>query len=157
MKHIKLGALEVARIGLGAMGMSFGYTGAGSDDDESIRTIHRALDLGVTLIDTAEIYGPFINEELVGKAIKGRRDEVVLATKFGFVSHAGDGAGNIDSSPGTSAPRSKAHCAVSVPITSTCTTSTGSTRRFPSRTPWVPSPNSLPRARSATSACPRPA
>ena len=81
------------------MGMSFGYTGAGSDDAESIRTIHRALELGVTLVDTAEIYGPFTNEELVGRAIKGRRDEVVLATKFGFVSHAGGGPGRLDSSP----------------------------------------------------------
>src|SRR6478736_846119 len=99
MKHALLGTLEVSRIGLGAMGMSHGYTGAGSDDDESIRTIHRALDLGVNLIDTAEIYGPYINEELVGRAIKGRRDEVVLATKFGLVSHAGAGPWNLDSSP----------------------------------------------------------
>lgn len=99
MKNAKLGDLDVARIGLGAMGMSHGYTGAGSDDDESIRTIHRALDLGVNLIDTAEIYGPYVNEELVGRAIKGRRDEVVLATKFGLVSHAGDGPWNLDSSP----------------------------------------------------------
>ncbi|MDA8292483.1 MAG: aldo/keto reductase, partial [Actinomycetota bacterium] len=99
MKHIKLGARDVGRIGLGTMGMSGAYTGAGTDDAESIRTIHRALDLGVTLVDTAEIYGPFVNEELVGEAIKGRRDEVVLATKFGLVSHAGSGPGNRDSSP----------------------------------------------------------
>ena len=99
MKHIHLGTLDVARIGLGTMGMSSAYTGAGSDDAESIRTIHRALDLGVTLIDTAEIYGPFTNEELVGQAIKDRRDDVVLATKFGLVSHAGDGPWNLDSSP----------------------------------------------------------
>jgi aryl-alcohol dehydrogenase-like predicted oxidoreductase len=99
MKHIKLGDLEVSRIGLGAMGMSSAYTGAGTDDAGSVRTIHRALDLGVTLIDTAEIYGPFTNEELVGRAIKGRRDEVVLATKFGLVSHAGGGPGVLDSSP----------------------------------------------------------
>lgn len=98
MRHALLGNLEVSRIGLGAMGMSHGYTGAGSDDDESIRTIRRALDLGVNLIDTAEIYGPNINEELVGRAIKGRRDEVVLATKFGLVSHAGAGPWNLDSS-----------------------------------------------------------
>src|SRR4051812_5639564 len=97
MKTAKLGELEVGRIGLGAMGMSMAYTGAGSDDDESIRTIHRALDLGVTLLDTAEVYGPYVNEELVGKAIRGRRDEVVLATKYGLVSHTGrEGA---DSSP----------------------------------------------------------
>jgi len=99
MKYIKLRDLDVSRIGLGTMGMSFAYTGAGTDDGESMRTIHRALDLGVTLIDTAEIYGPFTNEELVGRAIKGRRDEVVLATKFGMISHAGGGPGNLDSSP----------------------------------------------------------
>jgi aryl-alcohol dehydrogenase-like predicted oxidoreductase len=89
MKHVKLGSLDVGRIGLGAMGMSAAYTGAGSNDAESIRTVHRALDLGVTLIDTAEVYGPFTNEELVGRALKGRRDQVVLATKFGFMSHSG--------------------------------------------------------------------
>ncbi len=99
MKHIHLGSLDVARVGLGCMGMSSAYTGAGTDDAESIRTIHRALELGVTLVDTAEIYGPFVNEELVGRAIKGRRDDVVLATKFGLVSHAGGGAWNRDSSP----------------------------------------------------------
>jgi aryl-alcohol dehydrogenase-like predicted oxidoreductase len=99
MDHITLGDLDVGRIGLGAMGMSGVYSGAGSDDAESIRTIHRALDLGVTLIDTAEVYGPFRNEELVGRAVKGRRDEVVLATKFGMISHAGGGPGHLDSTP----------------------------------------------------------
>ena len=97
MKHVTLGTLDVGRIGLGAMGMSAAYTGAGSDDAESIRTIHRALDLGVTLIDTAEVYGPYTNEELVGRAIKDRRDQVVLATKFGFMSHTG--RPQVDSSP----------------------------------------------------------
>jgi aryl-alcohol dehydrogenase-like predicted oxidoreductase len=99
MKTAKLGDLTVARIGLGAMGMSHGYTGAGTDDDESVRTIHRALDLGVNFIDTAEIYGPYVNEELVGRALKGHRDQVVLATKFGLVSHDGKGPWNLDSSP----------------------------------------------------------
>ena len=99
MKHISIGGLNVSRIGLGAMSMSGYYNiGAGSDA-ESIRTIHRALELGVTHIDTAEIYGPYANEELVGRPIKGRRDEVVLATKFGLVSHSGGGPGVIDSSP----------------------------------------------------------
>jgi aryl-alcohol dehydrogenase-like predicted oxidoreductase len=98
VKHVKLGKLDVSRIGLGAMGMSAAYTGARTDDAESIRTIHRALELGVTFIDTAETYGPFINEELVGRAIKGRRDEVVLATKYGRFSHAG-GVRGLDSSP----------------------------------------------------------
>ncbi|QJT06197.1 aldo/keto reductase [Streptomyces asoensis] len=99
MKHIKLGDLDVSRIGLGAMSMSHAYTGAGSDDAESIRTIHRALDLGVTLIDTAEVYGPYTNEELVGRALKGRRDQAVVATKFGVMSHTDQGAGALDSSP----------------------------------------------------------
>jgi aryl-alcohol dehydrogenase-like predicted oxidoreductase len=100
MKHVSLGELDVSRIGLGAMGMSAYYLDPNSSETESIRTIHRALDLGVTHVDTAEIYGPYTNEELVGRAIKGRRDEVVLATKFGFVSHAGGGPGVLDSSPG---------------------------------------------------------
>ena len=99
MKHIRLGDLDVARIGLGAMTMAGLYGADGLDDSESIRTIHRAIELGVTLIDTAEIYGPFTNEELVGRAIKGKRDQVVLATKFGLVSHAGEGPWHVDSSP----------------------------------------------------------
>ncbi|WP_329078414.1 aldo/keto reductase [Streptomyces niveus] len=89
MQSTSLGRLDVSRIGLGVMGMSAYYTGAGRDEAESIRTIHRAVDLGVTHLDTAEVYGPYVNEELVGRAIKGRRDEVVLATKFGLVSHTG--------------------------------------------------------------------
>ena len=99
MKHISLGGLDVSRIGLGTMAMSGYYLDPNSSDAESIRTIHRALELGVTHIDTAEIYGPYVNEELVGRALKGRRDDVVVATKFGFVSHAGDGPGVLDSSP----------------------------------------------------------
>lgn len=99
MRYVKLRDLEVSRIGLGAMGMSHGYTGSGTDDAESIRTVHRALELGVTLIDTAEIYGPYTNEELVGRAIRGRRENVVLATKFGLISHGGDGTRNLDSGP----------------------------------------------------------
>ena len=99
MKHISLGGLDVSRIGLGTMAMSGYYLDPTSSDAESIRTIQRALELGVTHIDTAEIYGPYANEELVGRALTGRRDEVVLATKFGYVSHAGGGAGVLDSSP----------------------------------------------------------
>lgn len=84
MQLRKLGTsgLSVGAIGLGCMGMSHGY-GSG-DDAESIATIHRALDRGVTLLDTAEVYGPYRNEELVGKALRGRRAGVVIATKFGF-------------------------------------------------------------------------
>ena len=71
MKHISLGGLDVSRIGLGTMAMSGYYLDPSSSDAESIRTIHRALELGVTHIDTAEIYGPFVNEELVGRALQG--------------------------------------------------------------------------------------
>ena len=87
MKHRKLGALDVGAIGLGCMGMSEFY-GKG-DDAESTAVIHRALDLGVTLLDTSDMYGPHTNEILVGKAIKDRRDKVVVATKFG-IQRGGD-------------------------------------------------------------------
>jgi aryl-alcohol dehydrogenase-like predicted oxidoreductase len=99
MRHASLGSLDVSYLGLGCMGMSAFYSGAGADDAESIRTIHRALDLGVTFLDTAEIYGPYTNEELVGRAIAGRRHEVVLATKFGNISHVNGGERRYDSSP----------------------------------------------------------
>jgi aryl-alcohol dehydrogenase-like predicted oxidoreductase len=99
MKHISLGGLDVSRIGLGTMAMSGYYLDPSSSEAESIRTIQRALDLGVTFFDTAEIYGPFVNEELLARALTGRRDDVVLATKFGLVSHAGGGPGTLDSSP----------------------------------------------------------
>jgi aryl-alcohol dehydrogenase-like predicted oxidoreductase len=98
MKHILIGGLDVSRIGLGAMSMSAYYNIGEGSDAESVRAIHRALDMGVTHFDTAEIYGPYVNEELVGRAIKGRRDQVVLATKFGLVSHSGGGPGVLDSS-----------------------------------------------------------
>jgi aryl-alcohol dehydrogenase-like predicted oxidoreductase len=100
MKTITLGSqgLEVSRLGLGCMGMSAFYTGAGQDEAGAIATIHRALDLGVTFFDTAEIYGPYTNEELLAKAFAGRRDQVVLATKFGTILHRGDDSRGLDGS-----------------------------------------------------------
>ncbi len=92
------GGLEVAAIGLGCMGMSQSY-GAG-DDEESIRTLHRALDLGVTLLDTADVYGKGGNEQLVGRVVRERRKDVVLATKFGLVPPPGGGpATEVDGRP----------------------------------------------------------
>jgi len=94
----KLGrqALEVSALGLGCMGMSQSY--GVRDDPESIATVHRAVDLGVTFFDTAEVYGPYHNEELVGRALQGRRDRVVIATKFGFRIEGGKMVG-LDSRP----------------------------------------------------------
>ena len=85
MKTRKLGSqgLTVSELGLGCMGMSEFYSGG--DESESIATLHRALELGVTLLDTADMYGPFTNEQLVGKAIKDYRDRIILATKFGIL------------------------------------------------------------------------
>jgi aryl-alcohol dehydrogenase-like predicted oxidoreductase len=88
MKHVMLGAREVSRIGLSVMTASHGFTGKSTDDAEAVRAVHRALGLGVTFIDTAEVYG-FLNEKLVGQALEGWRDHVVVATKFVFVSHTG--------------------------------------------------------------------
>jgi aryl-alcohol dehydrogenase-like predicted oxidoreductase len=86
MKRRKLGGTEVGAVGLGCMGMTWAYNGDGSTDEaEHIRVIHRALELGCNLVDTADIYGPFTNEELVGRALRGVRDRAVLATKVGLV------------------------------------------------------------------------
>lgn len=100
MKKITLGTneLEVSRLGLGCMGMSAYYTGAGQDEAGAIATIHRAIELGVTFFDTAEMYGPYENEKLVGKALKAHRDDVVIATKFGTINHETNERG-LDGSP----------------------------------------------------------
>ncbi|MBJ7594258.1 MAG: aldo/keto reductase [Candidatus Dormibacteraeota bacterium] len=99
MRRRKLGELEVSAIGLGCMGMSDFYgTAADRSEGEGIATIHRVLELGVDFLDTADMYGPYTNEQLVGKAIADRRDSVVLATKFGFERKA-DGSQTINGSP----------------------------------------------------------
>ncbi|MGI8508955.1 MAG: aldo/keto reductase [Gemmatimonadaceae bacterium] len=87
-RHLGTQGLTTSAMGLGCMGMSEFY--GPTSDQESIATIHRALELGVTLLDTADMYGPYTNEELVGRAIKGKRDQVVLATKFGIVRDPND-------------------------------------------------------------------
>jgi len=99
MDKRRLGKLEVSALGLGCMTMSHGYGSPEErDEKESIATLHRAIELGVTFFDTAEAYGPFANEELVGRALKGKRDKVVLATKFGFKLVDGQNVG-LDSRP----------------------------------------------------------
>lgn len=98
MKTRKLGQeLTVSAIGLGCMGMSYAY--GGQDEQDAIRTLHRAFDLGITFFDTAEVYGPYENEKLLGKALKPFRDKITIATKFGFKIEDGKPVG-VDSRPG---------------------------------------------------------
>src|SRR6478609_7432560 len=103
MQKRRLGnsGLEVSEIGLGCMGMSASYgTPEERDERESIATLHRAIELGCTFLDTAEVYGPYTNEELLGRALRGRRDQVTLATKFGFRIENGErNLAKLDSRP----------------------------------------------------------
>ncbi len=102
MEKRKLGqaGLEVSALGLGLMGMSYAYgTAEERDEGESIATIHRAIELGVTFLDTAEAYGPYTNEELMARALADRRDRLVIATKFGFTFGANGGIRGMDSRP----------------------------------------------------------
>jgi aryl-alcohol dehydrogenase-like predicted oxidoreductase len=97
LRQLGTQGLRVSALGLGCMGMSQSY--GTPDDAESIATVHRALELGVTFFDTAEVYGPYSNEQLLGRALKGRRDRAVIATKFGFRIGAGNAVAGVDSRP----------------------------------------------------------
>ena len=155
MRQRALRDLKVSAIGLGCMGMSAFY--GSTDEDEAIKTIQRALELGIDFIDTAQLYGPLTNEILVGRAIKGHRDEYVIATKFnrrmddavpGDMSTVGPQDGSAEH------VRSSIEGSLSgwAPTTSTSTTSTASTRPCPSRRRSERWPSSSRRARCATSA-----
>ena len=134
--------LVVSELGLGCMSMSGMYGTAGERDEaESIAVIHRALDLGMTFLDTAEVYGPYINEELVGRALKGRREQAVVATKFGFRIEDGKMAG-VDGTPANV----KRACDASlqrlgIETIDLYSTSTGLTGRSPLKTQSVPCPS----------------
>ena len=138
MNKRKLGqGLEVSELGLGCMGMSAFY-GEHRRGTSRIATIQRALELGINFLDTAEMYGPFENEKLVGKAIAGNRDEYVIATKFGVRpvrDEDGEWTRKLDGRPRTCAARSRARSSASAPTGSTSTTSTAWTRTCRSRRP----------------------
>ena len=134
MRMRKLGALEVSELGFGILSFASTY-GQAPEKTESIRVIRGAHDLGVTLFDTAEAYGPCTNEALVGEALAPIRNEVVIATKFGFDVDptTANAAGSTASRSTSSAQRTRC-CDASAPTTSIFSTSTGSIRTSPSRT-----------------------
>ena len=136
MEQRKLGTqgLEVSALGLGCMGMSDFYgTAEERDEREAIATIDRAAELGVTMLDTADMYGPFTNEQLVGKALTGRRDQYVVATKFGFERQARRLADHQRPARSTCIAHATRRSSASTSTSSTSTTSTGSIARCPSR------------------------
>src|SRR3954447_9286306 len=141
MEKRRLGqGLEVSAIGLGCMGMSEFY--GARDEEEALATLTRALDVDVTFLDTADMYGPFTNEKLVGRALQGRRDEVVVATKFGNVrGEQGERLG-IGGTPITCGRRATRRSSASASTTSTSTTSIVSTRELRSRKQSGPWPSS---------------
>jgi aryl-alcohol dehydrogenase-like predicted oxidoreductase len=127
--------LEVSAIGLGCMGISSGL-GPAADRQQGIAVIRAAVERGVTFFDTAEVYGPFVNEELVGEALAPFRDQVVLATKFGFRFDQQGRQVGLSSTPSTSARPWTGRSSGSESTPSTCSTSTASTPRWRSRT-WL--------------------
>ena len=136
MQKRKLGKsnLEVSALGLGCMGMSFGYGPAG-DKQEMISVIRAAVELGVTFFDTAEVYGPFTNEELVGEALAPMRAQVVIATKFGFQFDRRRQTGRAEQPAGAhQAGRRSLAQAAAKPMSSICSISTVLTRTCPSKT-----------------------
>ena len=148
MKRRQLGTqgLDVSAVGLGCMGMSAFY--GETDEDESVAAIHRASELGVTFLDTAEMYGPHANEELLGRAIAGRRDDYEIATKFGV--RRVDGEHVLDGSPANVRRSIEGSLQRLAPITSISTTSTAWTPARRSRRPSRRWASWSPRARSAT-------
>jgi len=139
VKRTTLGGLDVSAQGLGCMGMSEYY--GESDWDTSIATIGHALDVGVTLLDTADQYGAGHNEVLVGRGIAGRRDDVQLATKFGIDRSSGDDARVHRGDPRTLSGPATPHCCGSASTTLTSTTCTALLRTPRSRTPSARWPN----------------
>ena len=138
MQKRKLGNsnLEVSALGLGCMGMSWSY-GPPKDKQEMIALLHAAVDRGVTFFDTAEVYGPLLNEELVGEALAPFRGKVVIATKFGWAGQSGrrQASGALSTAaPSTSNRSPKDRSSVSRSMPSISTTSIASTSTFPSRT-----------------------
>ena len=125
--------LEVSAVGLGCMTLG--------SRENALKVIRRAVDLGVTFFDTAEVYGPFTSEECVGEALAPVRDQVVIATKFGFAFDDGRQAGLSSRPEPSSRPRSTGPCGAWTPTRSTCSTSTASTPACRSRTPPAPSRN----------------
>jgi aryl-alcohol dehydrogenase-like predicted oxidoreductase len=126
--------LEVSAIGLGCMGMSQSYGPPPGDRQEMIALLRAAVERGVSFFDTAEVYGPFVNEELVGDALAPVRDQVVIATKFGFQFDADGRQVGLSSQPDHIKQPPRAPSGGSRSRPSTCATSTGSTPKSPSRT-----------------------
>jgi aryl-alcohol dehydrogenase-like predicted oxidoreductase len=138
MKKRTLGQkLEVSAIGLGCMGMSQSFPPI-PDRNDSIALIRAAVERGVSFFDTAQVYGPFDNEEIVGEALEPVRDKIVIATKFGFELSTGQ-SGGATVARRRSTRASTTHCAGCARTTSTCSTSTASTRTCRSRTSPAPS------------------